>query len=171
MEGWKSICVTPLQNNGKASGPGDVVLVFRRVLGPADGAGGVPDPRFEGFVRVIWVLRRAHGKGVSVSQAKACRHSASEMPPEFSLAGRWRAAEVEKCALGLIHVCGRVPPKLRRPGCCRGVRRVGGHLLEECLGLALGEPDDERRALGIPVARERLLRRLRRRDRLRCFCV
>ncbi len=28
----------------------DVVLVFRRVLGPADGAGGVPDPGFEGFV-------------------------------------------------------------------------------------------------------------------------
>lgn len=28
----------------------DVVLVFRRVLGSADGAGGVPDPGFEGFV-------------------------------------------------------------------------------------------------------------------------
>lgn len=28
----------------------DVVLVFRRVLGPADGAGGIPDPGFEGFV-------------------------------------------------------------------------------------------------------------------------
>lgn len=28
----------------------DVVLVFRRVLGPADGAGRVPDPVFEGFV-------------------------------------------------------------------------------------------------------------------------
>lgn len=27
----------------------DEVLVFRRVLGSADGAGGVPDPRFEGF--------------------------------------------------------------------------------------------------------------------------
>ncbi len=25
----------------------DVVLVFRRVLGPADGAGGIPDPGFE----------------------------------------------------------------------------------------------------------------------------
>ena len=29
----------------------DVVLVFRRVLGPADGAGGVPDPGFEGLLR------------------------------------------------------------------------------------------------------------------------
>jgi hypothetical protein len=27
----------------------DVVLVFRRVLGPADGARGIPDPGFEGF--------------------------------------------------------------------------------------------------------------------------
>jgi hypothetical protein len=29
----------------------DVVLVFRRVLCAANGAGGVPDPRFEGFLR------------------------------------------------------------------------------------------------------------------------
>lgn len=32
----------------------DVVLVFRRVLGPANGAGGVPDPGFEGFRRRIF---------------------------------------------------------------------------------------------------------------------
>ena len=27
----------------------DIVLVFRRVFGSADGAGGIPDPGFEGF--------------------------------------------------------------------------------------------------------------------------
>ena len=32
----------------------DVVLVFRRVLGSANGAGGVPDPGFEGFRRRIF---------------------------------------------------------------------------------------------------------------------
>jgi hypothetical protein len=31
----------------------DVVLVFRCVLGPADGAGGIPDPGFEGFDATI----------------------------------------------------------------------------------------------------------------------
>ena len=36
----------------------DGVLVFRRDHGPADGAGGVPDPGFEGFVFDIFV---AHG--------------------------------------------------------------------------------------------------------------
>jgi len=30
----------------------DVVLVFRRVFGPTDGAGGIPDPGFEGFISV-----------------------------------------------------------------------------------------------------------------------
>lgn len=28
----------------------DEILVFRRVLGPADGARGIPDPGFEGLV-------------------------------------------------------------------------------------------------------------------------
>jgi hypothetical protein len=37
----------------------DVVLVFRRVLGPADGAGGIPDPGFEGFL----FFGSGHGAG------------------------------------------------------------------------------------------------------------
>ena len=32
----------------------DVVLVLRRILGAADGAGGVPDPGFEGFVVTVF---------------------------------------------------------------------------------------------------------------------
>ena len=31
----------------------DVVFVFRRILGPADGAGGVPDPGFERFFSLL----------------------------------------------------------------------------------------------------------------------
>jgi hypothetical protein len=39
----------------------DVVLVFRRVLGPADGARSIPDPGFEGFILVrIFFCRNGH---------------------------------------------------------------------------------------------------------------
>ena len=36
----------------------DVVLVFRRVLGAADGAGGIPDPGFERFVFTVIACHR-----------------------------------------------------------------------------------------------------------------
>ncbi len=51
----------------------DIVLVFRRVLGPADGAGGVADPGFEGFGVGI---RRRHGGPVFVLCASGSSPSA-----------------------------------------------------------------------------------------------
>jgi hypothetical protein len=49
----------------------DVVLVFRCVLGSADGAGGVPDPGFEGF----GFLGSGHGgigRGMELGNHWAC---------------------------------------------------------------------------------------------------
>jgi hypothetical protein len=43
----------------------DVILVFGRVFGPANGAGGVPDPRFQGFIGA-WLGLFGHLSGFPV---------------------------------------------------------------------------------------------------------
>ena len=43
----------------------DIVFVLRRVLGPANGAGGVPDPGFEGFRRQVFGHEIEWSAGIS----------------------------------------------------------------------------------------------------------
>ena len=56
---------------GKDEGE-DVVLVFRRVLGSANGAGRVPDPGFEGFRR-RFLGHEIEGIGVSEKKLRNLR--------------------------------------------------------------------------------------------------